>query len=115
MTFISTEMAPNVKDPPSWSEEMSYDEYKKEIKVWQLLKPATDVEEGPLIFRQLTGRAKTAAHELTVEEIGDKDGLKKILAKLDDLYLGDKNQRIYIDLEAFEKFKRTQHPKPKTK
>ena len=86
---------------------MSYEEFKKEIEVWQLLKAATKYEEGPLIFRQLTGRAKAAAHELSVAEIGAEDGLKKILGKLDELYLADKNQRICVDLEAFEKFKRT--------
>ena len=92
-----------VKDPPEWKDGISYEEYKKEIKVWQLLKSASNKEEGPLIFRTLTGRAKAAAHELSVDDIGAEDGLSKILAKLDELYEADKNQRIYVDLEAFEK------------
>ena len=99
-------MNSKVKDPPSWQNGTSYEDYKKEIEVWQLLKCATKKEEGPLIFRSLSGSAKAAAHELTVEEIGSEQGLQNILAKLDKLYLADKNQRIYVDLDAFEKFKR---------
>ena len=82
MVNTTENMTPNVKDPPSWRDEMSYEEYKKEIEVWQLLKSATDLEEGPLIFRQLTGKAKAAAHELSVAEIGAKDGLNKTTAIL---------------------------------
>lgn len=96
-----------VKDPPIWQDGQSYEDYKKEIKVWQLIKSASDVEEGPYLFRALKGKARDAANELTIDEIGSKDGLKLILAKLDTLYEADKNQRIYTELEGFEKFKRS--------
>ena len=99
-------MTPNVKDPPLWIDGMSYEEFKKEVEVWQLLKAATDIEEGPFIFRILPLNAKNAVQKLTPAEIGSKDGLKKILDILDIAYLAEKNQRIFIDLEAFEKFKR---------
>ena len=92
--------------PPKWVDNMSYEQYVKEISVWRLLKCATALEEGPLVFHQLTGEAKAAADELTVEEIGSAEGLNLILKKLDKLYLTDKNQRIFVDLNAFEKFKR---------
>ena len=60
-------MTPGVKDPPKWNDEISYEDYKKEIEVWQLLGSVTkDEEEGPLIYRQLTGKAKAAANELSV-------------------------------------------------
>ena len=96
-----------VKDPPVWQSGQSYEDYKKEIKVWQLLKSATDIEEGPLLFRALSGKAKEAANELSIAEIGAKDGLKSILDKLDTLYEAEKNQRIYTELEGSEKFKRS--------
>ena len=101
-------MPGNSKDAPEWTEGMSYEDYKKEIEVWQLLKVATDIEEGPLVFRSLPpkSKAKAAASELSVAEIGAADGLKKILVKLDQVYLAEQNQRIFIDLEAFEKFNR---------
>ena len=91
---------------PVWQEDQSFEDYIKEIKVWQLLKSCEAKEEGPLLFRALTGKAKEAANELTVAQIGSETGLELILGKLDKFYLGDKNQRIYNELDAFENFKR---------
>ena len=54
----------------------------------------------------MNGKAKTAAEELTAREIGSNKGLSLILKKLDALFETDKNQRIFSELEAFEKFKR---------
>ena len=99
-------MATHAKDPPIWSAGTSYEEYVKEIKVWKLLKSATAEEEGPLLFRVLKGEAKTAARELTLEQIGSANGLQLILDKLDARYATDKNEKICMALEAFEKFKR---------
>ena len=87
--------------------ESQYEAYKKEIKVWQLMKTCSAKEQGPIVFRSLTGRAKIAAHELTVEEIGSDNGLELILGKLDKLYLSEKNQRICSLLERFESFRRS--------
>lgn len=95
-----------IKSPPEFSEERGYEHYKKELQVWQLLKVCSKKEEGPLIFRTLTGRAKSAVIDLSVAEIGGDDGLDKILARLDGLYLADKNQRIFQALDTFEKYRR---------
>ena len=93
---------PTVKSPPLWTSEMTYEDYKKEIEVWKLLKCASNKEEGPIIYRVLTGEAKAAAKKLTVEQIGSENGLLLIIDKLDELYLADKNQRICAALEAFK-------------
>ena len=84
-----------------------YEAYKKELEVWQLMKTCSATEQGPIVFRSLGGRAKIAAHELTVAEIGSDKGLDLILKKLDGLYLSDKNQRICSVLERFESFRRS--------
>ena len=97
----------SMRAPPSLTEGKSYEFWKKEIKIWQLLKVATAKEEGPLIFtNSLTERDKKVISELTVDEIGSDQGLKKILDKLDKLYLADKNQRTFAALDQFEKYKR---------
>ena len=62
-----------------------YESYKKELEVWKLMKTCTQEEEGAIVFRSLTGRAKTAVLELEIEEIGSKKGLELILKKLDKL------------------------------
>ena len=84
-----------------------YETYKKEVEVWKLLKTCSDEDQGPVLCRSLTGRAKVAALTLDVKDIGAKDGAAKIIAKLDKLYLPEKNQRIITVLDRFESFKRS--------
>ena len=93
--------------PPQLSKDTTYENYKKELDIWKLLKSCSEEEQGPIVFRTLTGKAKSAALELTTQEIGAKDGLSKILGKLDRLYLADDNQRTCAILEKFESFKRS--------
>ena len=92
--------------PPQFLEG-SYESFKKEIDIWKLLKTCNDIEQGPIVFRSLTGRAKIAALELSAEDIGSKDGLDKIIKKLDKLYLPESNQRTCAVLEKFENFRRS--------
>lgn len=95
-----------ITDPPEFSEGCGYEHYKKELEVWQLLKSCAKNEEGPLVFRTLTGKAKSAIIDLTVEVLGSDEGLSKILERLDKLYLSDKDQRIFQALDTFEKYRR---------
>ena len=97
----------SMKTPPILREGESYEEYKRDIQIWQLLKVASDVEEGPLVHRTLNDRGKAATAKLTVEQIGAKNGLKLILDELDKVYLIEENQRIFTCLDEFEKFKRS--------
>ena len=94
------------KAPPVYQEGNSYEEYKRDIQIWILLKVATPEESGLLVYRTLTGRAKASCNDLTPDEIASEDGLNLILQRLDTLFLGDDNLRIYRDLDVFEKFRR---------
>ena len=96
----------SIKAPPVLCEETGYERYKLEIEIWQLLKVCSKQEEGPLIFRTLPEKAKSTVISLGAAAIGSETGLQQILAKLDTLYLSDKNQRIFQALDAFEKFRR---------
>ena len=93
--------------PPEFREGNNYEAYKKELEVWKLMKTCSAQDQGPFVFRSLKGRAKIAANELTVTEIGSENGLDLILGKLDKLYLTEKNQRICSVLEQFESFRRS--------
>lgn len=92
---------------PPVLKEGSYEQYKKELEVWQLIID-DEVKEGPIVYRSLQSnyKAKSAISELTADEIGAKGGLKLILAKLDDVYSTEENLRIITCLERFETFKR---------
>ena len=106
-------MAAKALCPPEWKEGMCYDEFRKRIKVWQLLKVATPEQEGPLVFCTLSGKAEAACEELTLEQIGSANGLDLILAKLDALYHANKDQKFFVELDTFEKFRRPNNMKEK--
>ena len=95
-----------MKSPPVLSDSSSYEDFKKEIEIWRLLKVCSAEEEGPMVFRTLTGKAKTAALRLTVKQIGAADGLDQILAEVDKVHLDEKNTRTFECLEKFEQFHR---------
>ena len=99
-----TSLAALVLPPPF--KEGQYETYLKELEIWQLMKSCTPQEQGPVVFRTLTGRAKVAALELSPQEIGSTNGLALIIQKLDKLFLPEKNLRICNKLDEFESFKR---------
>ena len=96
----------SMKAPPIFNENESYDEYIRDLEIWQLLKSATDEEEGVIIYRTLTGRAKASCNDLTPAQIGSRDGLKLIRERLNKIFRPEENQRIFIALDEFEKCKR---------
>ena len=96
----------NMKSPPVYIEGNSYEEWKRDIEMWKLLKAATDTEEGPLVYRTLYGRGKSAVSDLTPAQVGSATGLQLIIERLDKIYLPEANQRIFSALDMFEKFKR---------
>ena len=99
----------SMKAPPVYEEGNSYEEYKKDLKIWQLLKVATEEQEGPLVYITFKpkSKAKAACSDLSADEIGSKNGLKLILERLDSVFLTEENQRIFTDLDQFERFKRS--------
>ena len=101
-----TDLPSSMKAPPVYKENCSYTEYKRDLEIWLLLKTCTAEEQGVIIYRTLTGKAKASCNDLTTAQIGSKDGYDLIVKRLDKLYLGEQNQRIFYALDKFEKFKR---------
>ena len=66
-----------VLPPPFLEGKGSYENYKKELEIWQLMKTCSAEEQGAIVFRSLRNneKAKNAALELTAQQIGSKDGL----------------------------------------
>ena len=101
-----TIMAYSFKTPPNLREDISYDQWKKEIQLWKTFTDLPDAKQGPAICLALTGKAREAVLELDIEAISSEDGVKSLLERLDKLYLRDRDQTIYAAYEKFEKFVR---------
>ena len=104
-------MTSYLKSPPVLDDETNYDNFKKEVEIWILL-VGGDLQKkqlGPALFKAIRPRkAKDKVLELEVKDIGAEDGITRIIQKLDEIYLLDKDQRIYIALDSFETYKRDQ-------
>ena len=95
------------KTPPALSKSSSYENWLKEIKVWQKLTDLSIGKQGPAILLSLEGKARDTVLELEIDDVAADGGVKLIIDKLDKLYLKDKAQSAYEAYDRFEKFQRT--------
>ena len=57
-------------------------------------------------FSDFTREAREAALEIEIKDLTDDQGVKKLIEKLDSLYLEDINQSAYAAYESFEMYRR---------
>ena len=94
-------MATRNTPPPVFTENISWLDYKKELKIWQALTDLSAMKQDPSLYLSLTGKAKEAVLELNIDFICKEDDLEKILERLDKLYLQDINQSTYLAYQEF--------------
>ena len=95
------------KVPPKFTENLSYETWVKEVKLWAICNSKVAKKElGPALVLSLEGRAREAALELDISVLNADDGLDKVIGQLDGLYLRDTNQLTYAAYSEFEKYKR---------
>ena len=94
-------MATRNTPPPVFTEDISWLDYKKELKIWQALTDLSAMKQDPSLYLSLTGKAKEAVLELNIDFICKEDDLEKILERLDKLYLQDINQSTYLAYQEF--------------
>ena len=99
-------MAVNNKSPPSLSNSKSYSDWLKLIEVWRKFTSLEPEKQGPAIVLSFEGEAQDAILELNTNDITDKDGVTKIIERLNHLYKKDELTGKYNSLESFETYKR---------
>ena len=95
-----------LKTPPVLVDEDGYGEWLNDVKIWQLFTDLEKKKQGPALYLTLTGRARECVRELTPEVIGGDDGVKKIIEKLDKLFMKDQNTRAYLAFKEFYDYRR---------
>ena len=78
-----------LKAPPVLSEEDEYLNWKNDINVLEMFTDIAKKKRGPAVYLSLRGRARDAVREIPFAELGTDDGMKKIMDKLDTLFLKD--------------------------
>ena len=82
-------MASNNKSPPSLSNSKSYSDWLKLIEIWRKCTSLEPEKQGPAIVLSLEDKAQDAILELNTNDIADKDGVNKIIERINRLYKKD--------------------------
>ena len=81
------------RTPPKLLNEMLYEQWKKDVAIWGLLTDLPQKKQALAIHLSLSGRARAASSELTVDELNSDDGVKELIRKLDKIFLPDEGRR----------------------
>lgn len=94
------------KAPPTLGKSTLYNNWKKEIKIWEAFTSIPEEKRAPAIFMTLAGEAKEAVLNMDLEKLTAKDGVVNLIDTLDRMYLKDESSQAYEAYESFEKFVR---------
>ena len=95
------------KNPPKLEDESEYEMWRKNIEVWVELTDLPEEKRALAIHMfSLKGRAQAASSQLTVAEMKETTGVKKILDKLDKLYLSETGHRQFSTFRGMYRMKR---------
>lgn len=96
------------KAPPTLSEDISYENWKKEIKIWQIFTNVDKKKQAAAIFLTLEGKARDAVLEMNIETLNADNGVDKVIETLDSLFKKDTLQLAFTNYDNFEKFCKTE-------
>ena len=65
-----------------------FEEWKRDIQVWQAITNIKQAKHGPILYRALEKQAKKACSGIPIEEICGQDGVRLILDKLESFCKG---------------------------
>ena len=92
---------------PQLTDGKDYLTWKKEVQIWKLGTTAKDTQQAPRLVGFMEGKAHEAALQISADELGSSDGVKKLLAGLDLVFLKDKTQSLFQAIECFEQYSRS--------
>ena len=72
-------------NPPIFKSDDSYESWKNEVSVWQLMTTLEKKKQALAITLSLTGQAKAKALEIDVTKLNSETGVDELLKALDEL------------------------------
>ena len=87
----------SLKIPPRQEGVDNYESWKADLEMWSELTDLEPEKRAFAVHLVLEGAARIASGELGKVVLGKKDGLDKLLEKLDQLFLKDKSTRQYSE------------------
>ena len=93
--------------PPSLKNSADFEEWMRDVKIWQHVTDLDRKKQGPVLYRSLEGQAKKACSNLAIEELCGDEGVVLLTNKLKELFAKDEDQLTFEAIKKFENFKRT--------
>ena len=93
--------------PPSLKNSADFEEWMRDVKIWQHVTNLDRKKQGPVLYRSLEGQAKKACSNLAIEELCGDEGVVLLTNKLKELFAKDEDQLTFEAIKKFENFKRT--------
>ncbi|VDI64595.1 Hypothetical predicted protein [Mytilus galloprovincialis] len=95
-------MATSFKNPPTFDpRSMTYETWKNEISVWQLVTDLKVDKQALAGSLTLTGNAREVAMDVPAADLAKEDGMAKLITQLDKAFLRDDKDKAY---EAYKNF-----------
>ena len=94
------------KSPPLLSKSKTYDDWIKLLSIWLKFTSLKSEKQGLAIVLTLEGEAHEEVLEIHTDVISRKDGVSKIIKRLNKIYRKGELSQKYNALEAFETYKR---------
>ena len=91
-----------IKNPPVLEDLENYEQWKEDVLMWVEVTDLQKSKQALAVHLTLKGQAKEVANQVSTEDKKKEDGLKLLLAKLDDAFLKEPERRKFMAYQDFE-------------
>ena len=97
-----------MKAPPLFdSEAGSYERWKEDLAIWQMLSDLSGPKQAQYLYLSLNGKAKEALGDVKAADLEtNEEGVKDLTDKLDQVFLKDENTRAFYAFQEFYDYRR---------
>ena len=99
-------MASNYKNPPKFETTSTYETWKNEVEIWQLVTELDKKKQALALTLSLSGKAREAALNIKAEDLNKDDGMSTLITKLDTVFLKEKKDSAYEAYKDFDSYRR---------
>ena len=93
--------------PPPLKDGDDFEDWEREVKIWQLATSIPEAKHGASIYLSLEGKARECCKTIPVDQLQGRDGVTVLLTKLRELYAKDAEETAFRAYEDFETFTRS--------
>ncbi len=94
-------MVQGYKNPPKF-EESSYDTWKNEVDIWELVTDLEKKKRALAVTLSLSGKARDTALAIKAEDLNKDTGMQTLLVALDKVFLKETVDSAYEAYTNFE-------------